>query len=44
VAYGSAVETTAILEFLEELGDEPSRLLAPSREVQALLVRYLKSL
>ena len=44
VAYGSAVEVTALLEFLADVGCEAPELLGRSREIQALLVKYLKAL
>jgi four helix bundle protein len=44
VAYGSAVETTAVLEFLADVGCEAPELMGRSREVQALLVKFLRSL
>lgn len=44
VAYGSAVETTALLEFLADVGCEVPELLGRSQEVQALVVRFLRSL
>jgi len=44
VAYASAVETTALLEFLVELQVRCSELLAQSREVQAVTLRLLQSL
>lgn len=39
IAYGSAVETTAILEFLTELGLDPQELTARSKHTQALTLR-----
>lgn len=44
VAYGSAVETTELLEFLQALEIPNPRLIAVSREVQALTLRLLRSL
>ena len=44
VAYGSSVETTAVLEFLESLGCGAPELRADSKEVQALVMRWMRSL
>jgi four helix bundle protein len=44
VAYGSAVETTALLEFLSDRGGEVGQMIDRSKEIQALLVRFLLSL
>ena len=44
VAYGSAVETTVILEFLRELALERDDLIARSRQVEAVTLRLLRSL
>ncbi len=47
IAYGSSVETTALLEFLTEFGatnpDELVRLHSVSRETQALTLRLWKA-
>jgi four helix bundle protein len=43
VAYGSSVETTAVLEFLESLGCDAPDLRAGSKEVQALVMRWMQS-
>lgn len=39
IAYGSAVETTALLEFLERLGLETADLIERSNRTQALTYR-----
>lgn len=39
VAHGSAVETTEILEFLQELGEEVGDLIPDSIRAQALTFR-----
>ncbi len=44
IAYGSAVETTELLEFLAALGLQRPVLIALSREVQAITLRLLRSL
>jgi four helix bundle protein len=44
IAYGSAVETTALLEFLDSVGCATTELAAESCEVQALLMRWLRSI
>jgi four helix bundle protein len=41
IAYASAVETTDILELLQELGADAESVLAPSRESQALTLRLM---
>ncbi len=42
IAYGSAVETTEVLEFLSELGDHTAELIALSKRVQALTLRLMQ--
>jgi four helix bundle protein len=42
IAYGSAVETTDILELLQDLGAQVEPALATSRETQALTLRLLR--
>ncbi len=42
IAYGSAVETTEILEFLGELGAETGPLVEMSRRLQALTLRLMQ--
>ncbi len=43
IAYGSAVETTELLEFLAELGEENPDLIDLSRRVQALTLRLMQT-